>query len=340
MTRRYSLALAASLAALAAAGPGPGYHVVHKFVIGGPGRWDYLKMDTVHHRLFVARETRVMVIDPDSGKVLGEIPGMAGAHDVAFAYDVGRGFATSGRDSSVTMFDLNTFEVLGKLHADQDADGVLYDPASQRIFTMNGDANTSTVIDPVAGKVVGTIDLGGKPEFGVSAQNGMLYINLEDKAAVAEVDARAMRVVRQWSLAPCASPTGLAIDQQHHRLFSGCRNKVMAISDAHAGRLLVTVPIGAGVDANAYDPATGFAFSSNGEGTVTVVHEDSPASFRVVETVPTMAGARTIVLDRGSHLLYLVSAQFGPVPDSATPDNPRRRPPLVPDTFTLLVLGM
>jgi DNA-binding beta-propeller fold protein YncE len=205
---------------------------------------------------------------------------------------------------------------------------------------MNGDANTSTVIDPVAGKVVGTIDLGGKPEFGVSAQNGMLYINLEDKAAVAEVDARAMRVVRQWSLAPCASPTGLAIDQQHHRLFSGCRNKVMAISDAHAGRLLVTVPIGAGVDANAYDPATGFAFSSNGEGTVTVVHEDGPASFRVVETVPTMAGARTIVLDRGSHLLYLVSAQFGPVPDSATPDNPRRRPPLVPDTFTLLVLGM
>jgi YVTN family beta-propeller protein len=331
-------ALALLLSTLAAADTGPGYRVLKSYVLGGTDGWDYVALDSVHHRLFVARQTRVIVLDPASGKLLGEVAGLNGAHGTAFAYDVNRGFATSGRDSTVTMFNLETYEVLGKLKADEDADAVLYDPATKRIYTMNGDAETSTVIDPAAGKVVGTIRLGGKPEFAVSAGDGMLYANLEDKASIAEIDAKALKVVREWPMAPCTSPTGLAIDRRHHRLFTGCRNRVMAISDASQGRLLATVPIGAGVDANAYDPGTAFAFSSNGDGTLTVVSEEAPGKFGVAETVPTMTGARTMALDASTHMLYLVGAKFGPLPDS-TPGTGRRRPPVLPNSFSLLVVG-
>ena len=332
-------ALALLLSVLTAADAGPGYHVLKTYVIGGTDGWDYVALDSIHQHLFVARQTRLIVLDPASGKVLGEVTGLNGAHGTAFAYDVDRGFATSGRDSTVTMFNLETYQVLGKLRADEDADAVLYDRATNRIYTMNGDANTSTVIDPAAGKVVGTIRLGGKPEFAVSAGNGMLYANLEDKASIAEIDAKALKVVREWPLAPCASPTGLALDGQHHRLFSGCRNRIMAISDVRQGRLLATVPIGAGVDGNAYDSGTGFAFSSNGDGTLTVVGEAAPGKFSVAETVPTMAGARTMTLDPTTHKLYLVGAQFGPMPDSATSGSARRRPPVLPNSFALLVVG-
>jgi YVTN family beta-propeller protein len=331
-------ALALLLSTLTAAGTGPGYHVLKTFVVGGTDGWDYVALDSMHHRLFVARQTRVLVLDPASGKLLGEVTGLNGAHGTAFAYDLHRGFATSGRDSTVTMFNLDTYEVLGRLKADEDADAVLYDPATKRIYTMNGDAGTSTVIDPAAGKVVGTIRLGGKPEFAVSAGDGTLYANLEDKASIAEIDAKAMKVVREWPMAPCTSPTGLAIDRQHHRLFSGCRNRVMAISDARQGRLLATVPIGAGVDASAYDPGSGLAFSSNGDGTLTVVGEQAPGQFSVAETVSTMTGARTMALDPTTHVLYLVGAQFGPLPDSA-PGTGRRRPPVLPNSFALLVVG-
>jgi YVTN family beta-propeller protein len=340
MTMRLRLpALALLLSSLAAADTGPGYHVLKSYVLGGTDGWDYVALDSLHHRLFVARQTRVMVLDPASGKLLGEVTGLNGAHGTAFAYDVNRGFATSGRDSTVTMFNLETYEMLARLRADADADAVLYDPATKRVYTMNGDAGTSTVIDPAAGKVVGSIPLGGKPEFAVSAGNGMLYANLVDKADIVEIDAKALKVVREWPMAPCASPTGLAIDRRHHRLFSGCRNRLMAISDARQGRLLATVPIGAGVDANAYDPVTGFAFSSNGEGTVTVVREEAPGKFSAAETVPTMTGARTMALDPTTHMLYLVGAKFGPLPDSATSGNVRRRPPVLPNSFTLLVVG-
>jgi YVTN family beta-propeller protein len=340
MTMKLRLpALALLLITVAAADTGPGYHVLKSVVLGGTDGWDYVALDSMHHRLFVARQTRVMILDPASGKLLGEVTGLNGAHGTAFAYAVNRGFATSGRDSTVTMFNLDTYQVLGKLKADEDADAVLYDPATKRIYTMNGDAETSTVIDPAAGKVVGTIRLGGKPEFAVSAGDGMLYANLEDKADIVEIDAKGLKVVREWPMAPCTSPTGLAIDRQHHRLFSGCRNRVMAISDAHQGRLLATVPIGAGVDANAYDPGTGFAFSSNGEGTVTVVREEAPGKFTVAETVPTMTGARTMALDPTTHTLYLVGAKFAPLPDSAAPGTGRRRPPVLPNSFTLLVVG-
>jgi DNA-binding beta-propeller fold protein YncE len=313
------------------------YHVAHSYSLGGSGGWDYVSLDTAGHRLFIARQDRVMVVDPASGKLLAEIPGLNGAHGVAFAYQSGHGFATSGRDSSVVMFDLKTLAVAGRTTAALDADAILYDPATQRVFTFNGDANSSTVLDAASGKRIGTIDLGTGPEFAVSAGDGKLYVNLEEKGTVAEIDAAAMKVTRQWSLAPCQTPTGLAIDRAHHRLFSGCRSGVMAISDASAGKLITTLPIGQAVDACRFDPATQLAFASNGDGTLTVVHEDAPDQFRVVATVPTRRGARTMELDEATHRVFTVTADFGPTP-AATPEHPRPRPPIVPGTFALLVL--
>ena len=318
-------------------GSAQAYHVARTMLLGGDGGWDYVALDTVGHRLFVARQNRVMVVDPSDGKVLTEIPGLNRAHGIAFAYEAGHGFATSGADSTVTMFDLKTLQVLGHTTAAPDDDAVLYDPATKRIFTFNGDAHSSTVIDASSGQRIGTIELGAGPEFGVSSGDGKLYVNLEDKGAVAEIDASAMKVTREWSLAPCQSPTGLAVDRAHHRLFSGCRNQVMAISDASAGRLITTMPIGAGVDGCAFDPGTALAFSSNGDGTLTVVHEDGPSQFRVVANVTTRRGARTLALDEQTHRIFTVTADFGP-PPPPTPERPRPRPSIVPGTFTLLVL--
>jgi DNA-binding beta-propeller fold protein YncE len=313
------------------------YHVAHSYTLGGDGGWDYVALDTAGHRLFIARSDRIMVVDPASGKLLTEIPGLNRAHGVAFAYQAGHGFATSGADSSVVMFDLKTLRVLGRTTAAPDADAILYDPATGHIFTFNGDSRTSSVIDAASGRKIGTVELGGAPEFGVSTGDGKLYVNIEDSSAVAEIDPVTMKVTRRWSLAPCQSPTGLAIDRAHHRLFSGCRNQMMAISDAAAGKVITTVPIGQGVDACRFDAATQLAFASNGDGTLTVVHEDSPDQFRVVATDTTRRGARTMELDEQSHRLYTVTAEFGP-PPAPTPDRPRPRPTIVPGTFALLVL--
>jgi DNA-binding beta-propeller fold protein YncE len=315
----------------------PAYHVARQIKLGGDGRWDYITVDTAGNRLFIARQTRIMVVDPASGRVLGEIPGIDGAHGVALDYATGHGFASAGRSGTVTMFDLKTLKVLGNHRAADDADAILYDPVSNLVFSFNGDAHSASVIDPVSGESVGTIPLGGKPEFGVSAGDGKLYVNIEDQGEIVEINAAAHRVLRRWSLRPCTEPTGLAIDQVHHRLFSGCHSKVMAVSDAVAGKLIATVPIGAGVDGNAFDPATGLAFSSNGEGTLTVVREDSPASFRTVATIPTRRGARTMALDPRTHRIFTVTADLG-TPPPPTEQDPHPRPPVVPGTFTLLVL--
>jgi len=313
------------------------YHVTKTYPLGDDGGWDYLALDTAGHRLFIARQNRVMVVDPESGRLLAEIPGLDRAHGIAFAYQAGHGFATSGRDSAVTMFDLKTLKVLGHTTAAPDDDAILFDPASQHVFTFNGDAHSASVLDPASGARVGTIDLGTGPEFGVSAGDGALYVNLEEAGAVAQLDAATQHVTRRWSLAPCESPSGLAIDRAHHRLFSVCRNKLMAISDASAGKLITTLPIGGGVDAAAYDPGTGLAFASNGDGTLTVVHEDGPDAFHVVADVPTRRGARTMALDERSHRVYVVTADFGPAP-AATAAQPRPRPTIVPGTFALRVL--
>jgi DNA-binding beta-propeller fold protein YncE len=313
------------------------YHIARDLKLGGDGRWDYVTVDTVNHRLYIARQTRVMVVDPESGKLLGEIPGLNGAHGVALVFQAGHGFATSGHDSTVTMFDLKTLRVLGRTKAADDADAVLYDPSSKDVFTFNGDAQSSSVIDPVSGKLIDSIPLGGKPEFGVTSGNGRLYVNLEDKAEIVEIDPITRQVSRRWSLAPCEEPTGLAIDRVHHLLFSGCHNKLMAISNATEGRMIAQVPIGGGVDAGAFDPSLQLAFASNGDGTLTVIQEDDPTRFHVIATVITRPGARTMALDERTHRLYTVTAAFGPTP-APTASEPHPRPSLVPGTFSLLVI--
>ncbi len=328
------LVAGAAIACLTAAAVGPGYHLIEWFALGGSGSWDYLAFDTAGHRVFIARQDRIMVVNPANGHSLGEVSGINGAHGVAFADAAGHGFATSGHDSSVVMFDLKSLKVVGRTHAAEDADGILFDPASNRVFTMNGDAHSSSVLDPVTGRNIGTVALGGKPEFGVTAGDGKLYVNISDQGEVAEVDATRMIVTRRWSVAPCASSTGLSIDVEHHRLFSVCRNKYLAISDYDAGKLVATEPIGGGVDASVFDPATQLIFASNGDGSMTIVHEDSPDAYSVVETVPTGDGAKTMTLDPGTHRVYLGTAQFA-APDTA--GGRRRRPAVIPGTFKLLV---
>jgi DNA-binding beta-propeller fold protein YncE len=316
----------------------PGYHVAQRVPLGGEGGWDYITVDTAHARLFIARSDRIMVVDEATGRPLGEIAGLNRGHGVALDYATNHGFATSGADSTVTMFDLTTLAVLKRTVAAVDDDAVLYDPASKRVFTFNGDANSASVLDPASGDRVGTIPLGGKPEFGVTDGAGKLYVNIADKGEIAELDPTAMTVVRRWSIAPCEDPSGLALDAMNHRLFSVCGNKLMAVSDVSRGALLTTLPIGAGVDAAAFDAVTGNVFASNGEGTLTVVHEDTADRYHVVSTVPTMAGARTMALDPKSHRLYTVAARTGPMPAAVPGETRRRRAPLIPGSFTLLVL--
>ncbi len=336
LTRSLGLVVGA-LAALALPAAAQSYHVTATWKLGGDGGWDYISLDTVQHRLFVGRQDRIMVVSEATGALLGEIPGFVRAHGVAFAYAAGHGFATSGGDSAVRMFDLNTLQILKKTPAANDDDGILFDPATGRIFTMNGDAGSASALDATTGDLIRNVDLGGKPEFGVSAGDGKLYINLEDKSEVVEVDARELKVLRHWSIAPCENPSGLAIDREHHRLFSGCRNGMMGVSDAAAGRLVTTVPIGRGVDANRFDPGTQLAFASNGDGTLTVVHEDTPDRYTVVSNATTQRGARTMEIDLQSHKVFTVTAEFGPAP-APTAAMPRPRPTIVPGSFTLFVL--
>jgi DNA-binding beta-propeller fold protein YncE len=308
----------------------PGYTVTKRYPIGGDGGWDYLAFDTAGHRLFITRGTHVAVVNPDNGTVIGDIPNTPHVHGVALAPDLGRGFITAAGDTAIHIFDLKTLQPLGTVKADPDDDAILYDPATRYVVSMNGDAHSATVIDGAAGKLVGTIPLAGGPEFEVTDNHGMVYANIEDKSLLVAIDLKSMKVVRQWSLAPCESPSGLAIDREHNRLFSGCHNQKMAISDADAGKVITTVPIGARVDANRYDPGTNLAFSSNGDGTLTVVHEDSPTHFTELGTVKTDIGARTMALDPKTHTIYLVTAKFQPAVG-------KERPEPVPGTFVLLV---
>lgn len=314
------------------------YRVSERHVIGGAGGWDYLAVDSAGRRLFVTRTDRVSAIDLTTGKVLAEMPGLNRGHGVAFDYADGVGFATSGEDSTVVKFDLRTLKEIGRTTAAVDADAIVFDKATRRVFTFNGDAGTASVIDPKGPTRVANIDLGGKPEFAVDDEHGTIYVNIADKGQIAAIDVRRMRVVRRWSIAPCEDPSGLAIDRASHRLFSVCGNKRMTVSDAVHARVVATVPIGSGVDAAAFDPVSRNAFASNGDGTMTVVHEDAPNRFHVVGTVRTMAGARTMTIDPLTHRLYTLGAAYGAVPQVATRENPRRRAPIVPNSATILVI--
>jgi DNA-binding beta-propeller fold protein YncE len=309
------------------------YRVTRTYQLGGEGSWDYVVPDPPNHRVFIARQNRVMVVDENTGKLLGEVVGIQGAHGTAIAESSGHGFATSGNDEAVVMFDLKTFQTLGRVHAAEDADAILYDRPSNRVFTLNGDAHSSTVIDPSAGTVIANIPLGGKPEYGVSAGDGKVYANLTDTAEVVEIDAKSATVARRWSTSPCKNPVSMAIDTAHHRLFSGCRSGVMAVSDYQAGKIVATIPIGSGVDGAGYDAASGNAFASNADGTLTVIHQDSPDQYHVAETVQTPTGSRNMGLDPTNHRIFVASAKFGP-----PPANGRGRAPVLPGTFALLVI--
>ena len=309
------------------------YRVTHEYPLGGDGSWDYVVPDPESHRLYIGRQNRVMVIGQESGKLIGEVTGIKGAHGTAIAPATGHGFATSGDDESVVMFDLKTLKVQGRIHAAEDADAIIFDAPSNRVFTFNGDAHSSTVIDAKAGKFVTNLSLGGKPEYGVSAGDGKVYANLTDTSEIVEIDAKNAAVTRRWSTGACKQPVAMAIDKGNHRIFSGCRSGVLAISDYVAGKMIATVPIGKGVDGAAYDPATGDAFASSADGTLTVIHQDGPDEYHVVQTLTTPIGSRNMGLDLSNHRIYVTSAKFGPAPASG-----KGKPPVLPGSFTLMTI--
>ncbi len=349
---------AAALGALAAmgiaVGAEPHYHLIKSAVLGGASGWDYISLDPETHRLYITRGTEVMVVNAANGRLIGDIGGMKGIHGVAFAHR--HGYITDGGSNTVVVFDRRTLKKLGEIPVGQGPDGIVYDPASDRVFAIEGRGGDVTAIDARTDKVAGRLSLDGRPEAGAADGHGMVYINIEDKSEVVALDSQSLRIVRRWSLAPCMSPSGMAIDAAHRRIFSGCRNGVMAVSDTQAGKVVTTIPIGQGVDSNRFDPQEGLAFSSNGvSGTLTVAREVTPDQYEVLENVPTAASARTMELDPKTHRVYLVAAELRfpggqpprqrpagppPAPTAGSPP-PRRffRPSVVPGTFRLLILA-
>ena len=332
--------ISVSLAALALAAAGPGYHVTTTYKVGGDGGWDYLKADASARRLYISRGTHVIVLDLDSGKNVGDIPDTPGVHGIALAPELGKGFTSNGREGTVTIFDLSTLKPIGEKVrvGGENPDCILYDPATKRVFTFNGRSQDATAIDAINGKVLGTIKLDGKPEFAASDAKGEIFVNIEDKSELTAIDPNKLEVKAKWPLAPCTEPSGLSIDRKNRRLFVGCDNKMMAVVDADSGKVLATPAIGDGVDATAFDEETGLAFASCGEGVLTVVKEESPEKFSVAEDVKTQPGARTLALDTKTHNVFVVTAEFGP-PPAATADNPRPRRTILPDSFVVLVVG-
>jgi DNA-binding beta-propeller fold protein YncE len=315
------------------------YHLEGRIPLAGEGGWDYLSVDTAAHRLYVSRGTHVAVIDLDRDSVIGDIPNTNGVHGIAFVHELNRGYTSNGRDTTVTVFDLKTLATLSAVKVTgANPDAITYDPVSRRVFTFNGRGSNATAIDPKSGKVVGTLDLGGKPENAVSDGRGHMYVNIEDKSEIVAFDPKKLKVQGRWSLAPCEEPSGLAMDRRTRRLFAVCSNALMAVVDPDHGRVIATLPIGNGTDGAAFDPARGLAVSANGEGTMTLVHEESPDSFRVVATVETQRGGRTIALDERTHRLYTVAAQYGEAP-APTPDRPRPRPPIIPGSVVVVIVS-
>lgn len=316
-----------------------GRSVVQRWRLGGSGGWDYLTLDVDARRLYVTRGDRVVVVDADKGSHIGEIAHTDGVHGVALAPDLGRAFTSNGRDNSITVFDPKSLKTLQQIKVDgQNPDAILYDTASKRVFTFNGRSANASAFDAATGKAVGTIALSGKPEFPVSDGNGRVFVNIEDKGELAVIDAKALKVVASWPLHGCEEPTGLAFDTAHHRLFSVCQNEKMVVTDSEDGRRVATVKIGKGPDAVVFDGEHQLVYSSNGEGTLTVVREDDADHFTVVENVATQKSARTLAFDPKTQRIFLAAASFG-APPAATVDQPNPRPPMQVDSFTILVVG-
>jgi YVTN family beta-propeller protein len=311
---------------------GSAYKVLKKYELGGEGGWDYLTIDAEARRLYIARGNHVMVMDVDNGKIVGDIPKTMGVHGVALAPKSKRGFTSNGSDSTVTIFDLATLKETARVKVGDNPDAILFDPATERVFTFNAKSHDATAIAADTGAVVGTVKLGGRPEGGVSDEKGMVYVNVQDKNEVVAFDAKTLEVKNRWPVAPGELPTGLGIDLAKRRLFVSCRNEKMVVLNADTGKLLSSAPIGKGTDACVFDASASLAFSSNKDGTLTVVEAPDKGPYRVLANVPTQVGAKTMALDPKTHHIYLATAQFKEAAkgQKATP---------VPGTFTILVVG-
>ncbi len=332
--RAFSSSLAFFLA-FASAQAGPAYHLIKEIPVGGQGGWDYLSVDSAAARLYVSHATSVVVIDLRADKVVGEITNTPGVHGLAAAPELGRGFVSCGREDKVAIVDLKTLQTLSKVGTGKNPDGMLYEPLRREAYLFNGRGSSATVIDAVSGKVVATIPLAGKPEFAqADSRAGRVYVNIEDKNEVSVIDTQSHAVLQHWPIAPGEEPSGMAFDQKNHRLFLGCGNKLMAMLDSGIGRVVATVPIGDGVDANSFDPGTGLVFASCSDGTVTVAREDGPEKLTVVQTLKTERGARTMTIDPRTHRIYLASAK------TEAPDPGERRPRIVSGSFKILVYGL
>jgi YVTN family beta-propeller protein len=324
--------------ALSAAGA-PSYKVVKTIPIPGAGGWDYLYADSPNRRLYVSHGTEVDVLNLDTGTIVGKVPNTNGVHGIAVADELNRGFISDGRDNQVTIFDLKTLSVISNVKAGTNPDGIVYDPYSKRVFAFNGRSHDMTAIDAQTGQLAGTLALGGKPEFPATDEDGNVFVNIEDKSELVRFDPKTLQIKSRWTLAPCQSPSGLAIDTAHHRLFPVCDNKIMAVVDADSGKVITTVPTGEGTDAAAFDPGAKLVFSSNGgDGTLTVISQESADKYVVAQNVQTRRGARTMALDLKTHTVYLSDADFGERP-APTAENPHPRPQIVPGTFKLLVVA-
>jgi DNA-binding beta-propeller fold protein YncE len=314
------------------AGPS-GYHVIKSIPVPGDTGWDYLLVDSEARRVYVSRGTHVVVLDADSYAVVGDIADTQGVHGIAIAKDLGRGFTSNGRANTATMFDLKTLQTLGTVNTGKNPDAIVYDSVTKRVFTLNGASKDTTAFSAADGTVLGTLALGGKPEFAVADGQGNIYVNIEDTSQLVQFDAQSLKELHRWPLKPAEGPSGLSMDLVHRRLFSTCDGKMMPVTDADSGKIVTTIPIGDGPDATAFDPAAQTVFSSNGEGTLTVAHEDSPNKYSVVDTISTKQSARTMGLDLKTHNIFLPAADFDP------PAPGERRGKMKPGSFVLLVVG-
>ena len=333
----FALALSPAFAADAT----PHYKLAHSYVLGGDAGWDYLTFDPAARHLYISRGTEVQVLDVDTGKLVGSIPDTNGVHGIALAPELNKGFSTDGKDNAVSVFDLKTFKVIEKVKIDGDhPDAIAYESKTQRVFTFNGGSNDSTVLDAKTDKVVATVKLPGRPEAAVADGQGRVYVNIESTSQLSAIDAAKAVVLNTWSLAPCDSPSAIAMDAAHRRVFSGCDGKLMAVSDADAGKVVATAPIGDGVDAGSFDPGLGLVFMSCGEGVLSVLHEDSPDHYSKLEDAATKKYARTMALDPKSHDVYLVTAdiRMDPAPAAATGRAARPKRTVLPDSFAVLVM--
>lgn len=317
-----------------------GYHQLKKYPFGaaeGSTReyFDYIMVDSSARRVYLSHGTEIKVIDADSGALIANITGLKKDHGVAVAHEFGRGFITDGGQAKVIIFDLKTLKVTGEAKADVDTDSILYDPASKRVFAMNGDSHSSTVVDAKSGTVIGTINLGGGPEFAVADGKGTIYVNIEDKSELVSIDSRTLKIKSRWPLAPAGAPTALAMDLEHRRLFSaGRKPQMLVVLDADSGKIIQSFPISAGVDAAAYDPETGLIFASTREGLIHIFHEDSPDKYSEVETVKTEYGAKTMGLDTKTHNVFVDTIDFAP-----PAERPGSERTAIPGSFHVLVYG-